>query len=133
MKKIKMTLAALAVAATASAYDFPYLSFETTGGEVVSVSVENLEMTVADGKLTVIAADGTKEFTVAELSRMFFSSEATGISEATAEVGSGKKKVYTVSGTYVGTYGSAADIKAALGSGLYIVKDNNNTTKITVR
>lgn len=128
-----MTLAALAVAATASAEDFPYLSFETTGGEVVSVSVENLEMTIADGKLTVTAADGTKEFTVAELSRMFFSSDATSISEASTGGNSGKKKVYTVSGTYVGAFNSVADMKTALGSGLYIVKDNNNTTKITVR
>ncbi len=132
MKKMSVTLAALAVAATASADDFPYLSFETTGGEVVSVGVENLEMTVADGKLTVTAADGTKEFAVADLSRMFFSSVPAGISEITA-ADSGKKKVYTVSGTYVGSFGSAEEMKASLGSGLYIVKDNNNTTKVTVR
>lgn len=132
MKKICATLAALAAATTAGAYDFPYISFETTGGEVVSVSVENLEMTVTDGKLTVAAADGTKEFTLTGLSRMFFSSDPAGISEATT-AGSGKKKVYTVSGTYVGTFDSATDMKAVLGSGLYIVKDNNNTTKITVR
>lgn len=132
-RKLLTAMAALTVGTTASADEFPYLSFETTSGEVVSVGVENLEMKFADGKLKVTAANETKEFSVAELSRMFFSSEATAIKELTTAGSSMAKTVYSLSGTKLGTFGSLADIKATLGSGLYIIKDNNNTTKIMVK
>ncbi len=132
-KKILMTMAALAVGITASADEFSYLSFETTSGKVVSVGVEKLEMEFADGKLKVTAADGTKEFSVADLSRMYFSSEATAIKELTTAGSGTAKTVYSLSGTKLGVFESLAGIKATLGSGLYIIKDNNNTTKIMVK
>lgn len=128
-----MTMAAMAVGMTASADVYPYLSFETSDGEVVSVGVENLQMTFADGKLTVSAADGTKEFTVADLSRMFFATSATTAIKEISVVGDLPKAVYSLSGMFLGNYASTDDIREALGSGVYIMKDNNNTTKIMVK
>lgn len=131
MKKLIMTMAAMTVGMTASADVYPYLSFETNEGEVVSVGVENLQMTFEDGKLMVSATDGTKEFAVADLSRMFFSA-TTAIKEIPVTTNH-KKAVYSLSGTFLGSYATTDDIRTALGNGTYIVKDNNNATKIMAK
>lgn len=135
MKKMIMTLAALAVGMTAGAEEFPYLSFETTDGSVVSVIADGLQMVFADGLLKVSTADGEKQFAVADLSRMFFSASATtAIKELNADgQTNGMKAVYSASGTYLGTVRSMEEIKEMSGKGLYIIRDNNNTTKTMVK
>lgn len=133
MRKLKMIIGALLLTVSASAEDYPYMSFQTTDGEIVSVGVESLTMNFADGKLLLQNVDGSKEFALTDLSRMFFSSSATTISSIEANCGNGKKRVYTLSGIYIGEFSSLREIEETVANGMYLVKDNNNTTKIAVR
>lgn len=128
-----MIIGALLLTVSASAEEYSYMSFQTTNGDIVSFGVESLTMSFSDGKLLLQNVDGSKEFAVADLSRMFFSSSATAISNIETNNASGKKRVYTLSGIFIGEFNSLLEVKDAVKSGMYLVKDNNNTTKIAVR
>lgn len=133
MRKTILTLMALVAAGGAYADEYPYLSFETSDGSLESFSVESLSMTFSGDKLIAENKDGSRELDVADLGRMFFSSTPTGIADVSAEQASDRREVYTLSGIHVGSFDSGSDLRAALKSGMYVVKDNNNTTKIMVR
>lgn len=128
-----MSLLLLVGVMSASAEEYPYLSFQTSDGSIVSFGVESLTMTVADGKLLVQNGDGSRTFDLGSLSRMFFASDASGIDEAVVPESEGKKRVYTMSGVYMGSFDSVSDASGKLGRGMYLIKDNNNTTKFVVR
>ncbi len=132
MRKLIMSLMAVALPFAASADEYAYLSFETSDGSLESVSIESLSMTFSDNRLIVENVDGRKEFSVADLGRMFFSATASGITDVKA-VASADRDVYTASGMFVGRYAAGTDLKSILKSGLYIIKDNSNTTKIMVK
>lgn len=111
------------------AEDYTNLSFEKTDGCVVSVSVDNLSMTFSGGKLLLDnGAAATQEIAVADLSRMFFSSFTSSITETTS-CGDAEKLVYTLSGACMGRY----DAVKTLPGGMYVVKEGDKTFKMTVR
>ena len=116
----------------ASADNYSYLAFQTADGSTRNIGVESLEMTFSDGKL--IASNGTEslEISVADLTRMLFSSEATAIKDISLDADS-PVKVYTVEGVCVGSYDNMAGASANMGKGVYIVKGEKTTHKITIR
>mgnify|MGYP004451793969 FL=1 len=132
MKRTLISMLTLLAVTAASADNYSYLAFQTADGSTRSIGVESLEMTFSDGKL--IASNGTEslEISVADLSRMFFSSEATAIKDISLDADS-PVKVYTVEGVCVGSYDSMASASANMGKGVYIVKGEKTTHKITVR
>lgn len=134
MRRLLMASAALLIAATANADTYPYFSFMSTDGNVVSVGVESLEMTFSEAgdMLTVSNGEESHTMSVADLEKMYFSStKTTGINDVVAA--SGPLQLYTVSGTYMGKFGSKSDIENNVDAGVYIVKTNGKTTKIAVR
>ena len=61
-------------------YALPYLAFETTDGEVLSVAVEGLTFTLDDATLTATDSEGAAyTFALSSLSKMYFTDEITGI------------------------------------------------------
>lgn len=132
MRKFIVSLMAMALPLAASADEYAYLSFETSDGSLEAVSVESLSMTFSGSKLIVENADGTKDFSVADLGRMFFSATPTGITDVKTAA-NGDMEVYTASGVFVGRFAAGEDLSSILKSGLYIIKDNSNTTKIMVK
>ena len=122
----------MALPLAANADEYAYLSFETTDGNLESVSVESLSMTFSGGRLIVENAEGKKEFSVADLGRMFFSATPSGITDVKTAA-NGCRDVYTASGMFVGRFAAGEELKSVLKSGLYIIKDNSNTTKIMVK
>lgn len=132
MKRTLISMLTLLAVTAASADNYSYLAFQTADGSTRSIGVESLEMTFSDGKL--IASNGTEslEISVADLSRMFFSSEATAIKDISLDADS-PVKVYTVEGVCVGNYDNMASASANMGKGVYIVKGEKTTHKITVR
>ena len=83
--------------------DYPYLTFETTDGNKVSVSTESLTLTVSGTTLTA----GNQSFTLVNLSKMYFSI------------------IYDLKGNKVS--------KSQMQKGVYIVKTNKGTFKMTVK
>ncbi|WP_293490470.1 hypothetical protein [Prevotella sp.] len=132
MKRTLISMLTLLAVTAASADNYSYLAFQTADGSTRNIGVESLEMTFSDGKL--IASNGTEslEISVADLTRMFFSSEATAIKDISLDKDS-PVKVYNVEGVCVGSYDNMASASANMGKGVYIVKGEKTTHKITIR
>ena len=124
MKRLFMT--ALVMAGTLSAmadnYPYPYLTFETADGTKTSVSSTVLTITIQDGKLMV----GSQEFTLADLSKMYFSTsdETTdGIEEVNITDLDKTTDIYDLQGQKV-------DRKQMRNGHVYIVKSKSGTFKV---
>ena len=127
MKKIVLLLmtlvgGGLAVQAEDS---YTYLTFETTDGAKVSVSVSSLPVTINLDNSTL--AVGNETFALADLSKMYFStqSETTGIQEISSATIDEAADIYDLQGHKV--------TKAQMKKGVYIVKTNSKTYKIVKR
>lgn len=135
MKKLLLSLF-LSVAAVTNTFadDFGYLTFQTSSGKLTSVAVSSLVLKVSGTKLVATNASGTTEFTLADLSKMYFSAkdEATNISSLT-DNGESAYSVYTLSGVSIGTFKSMDIINGSLKSGVYIVKCAGKTHKLVIK
>ncbi len=134
MKKLFLLLM-LTTGMTASAYDFPYLTFKTQSGTAQSVSVESLSLSISDGKLIASYNGGSAEFTLSDLSEMYFSEtnegSTTGISQV--ETTDGEVQIFSLTGVNMGTFSSLSKARAALKNGVYVVKTNTRSFKINIK
>lgn len=124
MKKTLLTL--LLVIGTPAAYaeGYSYLTFETTDGMKISVSVESLTLSISNNTLTA----GSKTFTLSNLSKMFFSETdetATDIREVTSAALDDAIDIYDLQGQKVP--------KDKMRKGVYIVETKDRTYKIVVK
>ena len=133
MKKILFLILFAGSALSSLAYDYPYLAFQTSNGSVTTVAVESLTLTVSGSSLVATNDDGSVTLSLSDLSKMYFTTEAaTGISNVSSNTGN-EVDVYTIAGIYIGRYSSFASARDRLGSGVYIVKSESRTQKITVK
>ena len=127
MKKIVLLLMTLVGGGLAvQAEDtYTYLTFETTNGAKVSVSVSSQPVTINLDNSTL--AIGNETFALADLSKMYFStqSETTGIQEISSATIDEAADIYDLQGHKV--------TKAQMKKGVYIVKTNSKTYKIVKR
>ena len=126
MKKIVLLLMTLVGALAVQAEDtYTYLTFETTDGAKVSVSVSSQPVTINLDNSTL--AIGNETFALADLSKMYFStqSETTGIQEISSATIDEAADIYDLQGHKV--------TKAQMKKGVYIVKTNSKTYKIVKR
>lgn len=138
MKRLLFSIIATLCISLAHADTYPYLTFVTADGGQQSVGVESLTMTIADGKLIVNNGSESQEFALSSLVSMSFTStSATAIEGITVNggdtLGNGPIKVYTPTGTALGTYGSVSLFISNAPKGVYIVKSNGKTQKIMIR
>lgn len=133
MKKFLIPTMALMLAMSASAETYPYLSFQTVDGSVVSLKSSNLNLTIEDGKLVVQNDEGSNKFVLTDLARMFFSkSTETAITNLDTDVNS-TLQVYTTSGVFFGEFDSERSLRRSVPSGIYVVKTNGRTLKMAVK
>jgi hypothetical protein len=127
MKKIALLLMTLVGGVLAMQADdnYTYLTFETTDGAKVSVSVSSLPVTINLDNSTLVI--GNETFELADLSKMYFStqSETTGIQEISSATIDEAADIYDLQGHKV--------TKAQMKKGVYIVKTNSKTYKIVKR
>ena len=124
MKRLLFILMMMTGTLAMQAADYPYLTFETTDGNKVSVSTESLTLTVSGTTLTA----GNQSFTLVNLSRMYFSTSdesTTGISETMTADLNEVTDIYDLKGNKVS--------KSQMQKGVYIVKTNKGTFKMTVK
>ena len=124
MKRLLFILMMMTGVLAMQAGDYPYLTFETTDGNKVSVSTESLTLTVSGTTLTA----GNQSFTLVNLSRMYFSTSdesTTGISETVTADLNEVTDIYDLKGNKVS--------KSQMQKGVYIVKTNKGTFKMTVK
>ena len=124
MKRLLFLMMMMMGMLVTQAADCPYLTFETTDGNKVSVSTESLTLTVSGTTLTA----GNQSFTLVNLSRMYFSTSdesTTGISETMTADLNEVTDIYDLKGNKVS--------KSQMQKGVYIVKTNKGTFKMTVK
>lgn len=124
MKRLLFILMMMTGTLAMQAGDYSYLTFETTDGNKVSVSTESLTLTVSGTTLTA----GNQSFTLVNLSRMYFSTSdesTTGISETVTADLNEVTDIYDLKGNKVS--------KSQMQKGVYIVKTNKGTFKMTVK
>ena len=131
MKKIVFLMMVWMGALMVQADDnYPYLTFETTDGAKVSVNTESLKLTINGTTLTV----GGQQFTLTNLSKMYFStadeSTTTGIDEVGSATLDDATEIYDLSGKKMATSDWS---NGQLPRGVYIVKTKERTCKIVVK
>ena len=131
----RLVLATLITMGTlqAQAYEYPYLVFQNAEGATTAMAVEQLTITISDGKLIVTNADGSQTFQLTDLSKMYFTQTAdlTGISSTESD--NEAVEVFTTGGLSLGKFQDINTAKTSLQPGLYIMKSKSKTTKIAVR
>lgn len=133
MKKLFFALVILMGTLTVQAYDYPYLTFQSADGTTKTIGVESLVITFSGSQLMVTTADDSQMLALSDLSKMFFSAtgNTTGIQKLSAD--SDAVEVFALGGHSVGRFASEAEAKAALKSGIYLMKGKNRTVKIAVK
>ena len=120
MKKACFLTAAIALMtlpANANGYD--YLTFEDNSGQLTSMTVTNLKITIADNNLVVTNADGTLQFPISSMAKMFFA-ETSGVGELPATDG-GEVVAYTTAGVRVGKFKDIETARRSLDKGICLV------------
>lgn len=114
------------MAMAVQADDYPYLAFQTSDGTVTTVAVASLSLTISDGQLIAVNGDGTQTFTLAELTKMYFTTEGTsGIDEADVADTEAWEAVYDLQGRRVA--------REQMRRGVYVVKSKKGTFKVSVK
>ncbi len=128
MKKLLILALLAALAMGTKAADYTYLVFTLTDGTSKSITANNLNITFADGNLT--ATSGSESVTIAltTLSKMEFSNDnTTGIDTIEANVTLDEAtEIYDINGRRMPS-------ATTLSRGIYIIKSNGKTSKITVK
>lgn len=106
----------------------------TSSDESVAVVDNEGNVTLVGAGTTTITASfaGNDEFTAGEVAYTLNVSEPEEDAVIMLQT-STKVKVFTLSGTYVGTFDSMAKAKASLKKGLYVVSINNTNFKLNIR
>ncbi len=131
MNKTLLLAVALSASASAMAYDYPYMSFETVAGSQKTVSVENLSITVSNGKLVATNAEGKEEFDLSQLASMQFAENMSSVETVISE--SEEVEAFTMLGVSCGKFANAVEAENNLRPGLYILKSVSKTIKIAVK
>lgn len=134
MKKILLLVALIATFATnVFADDYQYLTFAKSDGTTMSVEAQGLKITFSDGNLVATQGGETTTIALTDLTKMYFSSEKTGIESIAAPAKDALYNVVSVSGVGVGQFRSTEEINSQLPRGIYIVKKDGKSTKVIVR
>ncbi|MGN0221446.1 MAG: hypothetical protein ACI4BA_04915 [Prevotella sp.] len=131
MKKLFTLGGALLFAFTAWADSYPYLVFQTSDNGLLSCDAETVHITFAGEEAVVRDANGEHRLPLVSLSKMYFSSAPTAIVFPKSAALSNAVSVYTLSGVYVGTFDSQRAAASSLGSGMYLLKDQNGVKVVT--
>lgn len=123
MKKILLSLLVAMGAVTVQADSYTYLTFETTDGAKMSVSVSSLTLTISGTTLTA----GSQSFTLSNLKKMYFSTsdEATTGIQPLLDTTNNVSAIYDLKGNKVE--------KSQMKKGAYIVKTKQGTHKLVVK
>ena len=132
MRKI-LLMALISCACLMQAGEYAYLVFTNTQGDHVSLSVNNLTMTISGSELLVTNVDGQSTLVLADLSSMQFSKD--GQAQGINNVLDGDKAidVYTPLGAKVGHYDNLLNAASLLPKGAYVISNGIISQTIVLR
>ena len=132
MKKIFILLAfGFAMMAHAGAYN--YLVFTNQAGTTTAFEVCNLTLKVNGNELQVSNADGTVDLVLTELASMQFSVDkaATGVEDVLNA--DSLVQVYSVTGAWLGSYGSMLEAAKCLNVGTYVISNGYQSQTVVIK
>lgn len=137
MKQLIFIFTALLLCDNAMADDeYPYLTFEDSDGSTISISVKSLEITVSNGELIVINSEKSTTLTLLSLSKMYFTTtditDTSSVDEVIPIKGE-RAEVLTLSGISMGIFPNVNTARKALPKGIYLIKSNYGTHKMSIR
>lgn len=137
MKKWTISLlAAMAIEAQAGDYVYRYLVVTDVQGNSTSVVTDGLRFTISDGNLVAVNNEGNFTFTLGQLASMTFSETATNTTTAVDALPVTQAttiEAYSLGGARIGCFNSMSQLKNTLAKGVYIVKQNGITKKVTIK
>ena len=133
MRYLTLLFVWLAAALSASAYEYPYLAFQTASGGITTVDVEGLTMTVENGTLSLSNASASMDLDLSQLDKMYFTTQSAGINGLTSAPCASEVEVFTTSGEAMGRYPSLNQALSSLHPGIYLFKLQGSTLKIAVK
>lgn len=133
MKKLLLSLMALASATAIHAYDYPTLTFRTSDGTEQAVSVESLTLTVTGESLVASNTEGKVTLTLTDLDKMYFTTTPSGIDDIGTDAAATAVDVYTLTGTKAGSYPRLGQAKGSLEPGIYVIRTHNGTQKVAIQ
>ena len=128
MKRLYLGLLLAALSLAVHADDYRYMAFQTNDGAVRTITVEGLQMTYEDAKLIATTDNEQLVINLSELSKMYFTDTAAGIDTPleSQDAVDPNTVVYNLQGMCVGRL-------QAQPKGIYIVKTNGQTRKVTLK
>lgn len=130
MKKLTMLLFLAAMAVSALADDYAYLSFADTDGSVQSFTAQGTEITFSGGNAIVTSGSASATIALSSLAGMSFSNDAGTVAlQQLSTQTSDTYEVWSVSGVFVGRF-TSRDALQQLTHGIYVVRNNGKTQKM---
>ena len=124
----------MVAAEVAHADNYPYLTFQKADGSTVSMETTSLSFTFSDGKLIGTNGSESVELVVADLTSMrFTANDVNGIKDVSPADGNNKIEAFSLLGVSLGKFDSLQTFRNKAAAGVYIIKSNGETQKITVR
>ena len=134
MKKVLIFLLLALTTITVSAGNYDYLVILDNNSNATSFASNGLTLSYSGTTLTVTTSSGSSStFDTKLLSKMYFSSTTTGIAAINAEVDGESVHVFDISGRPRGTFNSVAEAIGKLPKGVYVMKGDQKTIKMTVK
>lgn len=135
MRKLLFIPLALASMQTlADDYTYPYLVLTANDGTQTALPVDGLRLTFSDGQLVATTSNGQQTLDLSTLFSMAFSTTTSTETAIERTVDTLQPvEVYTVSGISRGSFDSLGEAKATLPHGIYIIKQQDKTLKISVK
>lgn len=142
MKRIYLSLMLLLGVTTASAQNYDYLILQKNSGNVTGLKIDGLKLTFDKGNLVAQNAEGTKTIALADMQKMYFSSNPTSVGSVTngdvkdlVTVENGTLKVNAPADAKVAVYSvDGRQVKPGkLTTGTYVVRVNNKSVKVLVK
>ena len=136
MKKFFLTLSlVVAVTLTANASNYDYLTVQKSDGTAVSFPSSGLTITFSGGNMIITQSGTPTTLPLSALSKMFFGdSDVSGIEAMTQEKPSVEAgEVFDLQGRRVATQMHLTNMQGKLPKGIYVVKNGENTVKVTVK
>lgn len=138
MKRNIAILIFAAVAGTAAADSYDYLTFRTSDGTEQSITAVGTKITFSNGSLVATNGSESVTKTLSDMSAMYFATTASGIADVTTDAVSaaivdGCLTVNAPAGTAVSLYGTDGrqlSTSARLERGVYVVRVGSQTFKL---
>lgn len=132
MRNLILTGLFMTFVSLAFADNYTTMIFELNDGSQVAFASDNLQMTVSAEALIVTDNSTTSNIPLSQLKDFYFNDDNTSVNVHVVSPDS-LAKVYSLSGEYIGEFTTLQHLRENCKEGIYIVKNEDSTIKVTLK